>query len=110
MKTKRILAFSLLVLFLNSCMIRSLAALTSSNLKEKPVKEVVIDFEDVYGLMVVPVVIEGKTYRFIFDTGAGSTVISKEISELKSFKKTRRTKRTRSKPTHLLKKLSPSLQ
>ena len=87
MKTKRILAFSLLVLFLNSCMVRSLVALTSADLAEKQKQEAVIKYEDVYGLMIVPVIIEGKTYRFIFDTGAGSTVISKEISELKGFKK-----------------------
>lgn len=86
MKTKRILAFLLLVLFLNSCVVRSLATLTSSNLVEKPKEEVVIKYEDTYGLMIIPVVIEGKTYRFIYDTGAGSTVISREISELKSFK------------------------
>jgi len=31
--------------------------------------------------------IDGKTYRFIFDTGAQTTVISKELSELPAFKR-----------------------
>lgn len=32
-------------------------------------------------LMFVPLTINGKTYRFIFDTGAGSTFISKRFAD-----------------------------
>jgi predicted aspartyl protease len=86
MKAKRIITFLLAISILQSCVIRSLLVVSSADLNDYKSKEIAIPFEEVYGLMVVPIVIEGKTYRFIFDTGAGSTVISSELAELVSFK------------------------
>ena len=84
---KRFIAVSLLLLFLHSCGIRSLLVVSSADLKDYQPKEITIPYEEVYGLIVVPIVIDGKTYRFIFDTGAGTTVISAELAKLPSFKR-----------------------
>lgn len=86
MKAKRIITFLLAISLLQSCLVRSLLVVSSADLSDYKPKEIAIPYEEVYGLMVVPIVIEGKTYRFIFDTGAGSTVISSELAELAAFK------------------------
>ncbi len=84
---RRITAFLLLLLILQSCMIRSMVVISKAEFSENSSKEVTIAYTDSAGLMVIPIVIEGKTYRFIFDTGAQTTVISTELSQLTSFKK-----------------------
>lgn len=58
----------------------------SGNISEKEfVKEV--QFEEVLGLMVLPVEIEGETYRFLFDTGATSVISSDLFHKLNLKKK-----------------------
>ena len=39
------------------------------------------DFDFSSGIMVIPVYIKGKKHEFIFDTGASTTIISKEAAE-----------------------------
>ncbi|ANH80458.1 hypothetical protein A8C56_05145 [Niabella ginsenosidivorans] len=46
----------------------------------------VIPYEDATGLLIVPVTIEGKTYRFLFDTGA-FTAIAPELDSILQLKK-----------------------
>ncbi|MBS1646741.1 MAG: clan AA aspartic protease [Bacteroidetes bacterium] len=41
----------------------------------------VLPYEDVFRTIVLTVKIKGQPYRFIFDTGAGGTVISKELAK-----------------------------
>lgn len=86
MTPKRLIAFTLVILFLHSCTVRSLLVISNAELTDYKPTEIAIPYEEVYGLMLVPIVIEGKTYRFVFDTGAGSTVISAELAKLTSFK------------------------
>jgi len=86
MNPKRLIAFSLLILVLHSCALRSMMVVSKAELKDYKPKEITIPFEEVYGLMIVPIVIDGKTYRFLFDTGAGTTVISAELAQLPAFK------------------------
>lgn len=80
-------AFLCIALILQSCALRSAMVISKAEAQENAPETMSISYTDSYGLVVVPVVIEGKTYRFIFDTGAGTTVVSTEIAALSSFKK-----------------------
>ena len=48
---------------------------------EKPAEDVKIALTEKSGLMWIPVVINGKTYDFILDTGASFTMISQDLAK-----------------------------
>lgn len=71
---------------LQSCSIKSLRVISKADLKEFKEPQS-IDFQKSLGLIVLPVEIEGEKYRFIFDTGAQTTIISKQLSEKLEYKR-----------------------
>src|SRR5690606_11198030 len=79
--------FLLLILFLTSCN-NSLINLFKKceYSKKKHIVEVPFTLEN--GLIIIPVTIEGETYRFLFDTGAPN-VISTELSSKLTTKRKR---------------------
>jgi len=82
---KRFLIFSLLLL--TSCQQQLIGLFQKGEyMRHNEVIEVPFTVEN--GLMIIPVDIEGETYRFLFDTGAPN-VVSTELSERLKLKKSR---------------------
>lgn len=82
---KRFLIFSLLLL--TSCQQQLIGLFQKGEyIRHNEVIEVPFTVEN--GLMIIPVDIEGETYRFLFDTGAPN-VVSTELSERLKLKKSR---------------------
>ena len=75
-----LILFGATYLCFNSCSLQSLRVISKAELKS-PKEAQLIDFYKTLGLIVVPVKIEGEVYRFIFDTGAQTTIISKHLSK-----------------------------
>ena len=79
-----ILAFAVIVLpacnIINS--IRAVKTISACKIGQRNFKEV-IPFQNKYGFIVLKVKINGdpQQYEFIFDSGAGTTVLSKEIAD-----------------------------
>lgn len=61
--------------------------------------EVKIPYENKARLIIIPVTINGKTYRMLFDTGATISVVSREVAEELGLKKRSSTKVTDSRNT-----------
>jgi hypothetical protein len=68
-------------------MYRSAYKLSQAGLRNAPSKPLEIRFSNDFDLVIIPVVIKGKTYRFAYDTGAQTTLISKELAESEGVKK-----------------------
>lgn len=82
---KRFLIFSLLLL--TSCQQQLIGLFQKGEyMRHNEVIEIPFTVEN--GLMIIPVDIEGETYRFLFDTGAPN-VVSTELSERLKLKKSR---------------------
>jgi predicted aspartyl protease len=75
------------VLFLTSCQ-QQIIGLFKKGEYEKQEDIVEVPFIIENGLIIIPVDIEGETYRFLLDTGAPN-VVSKELAEKLNFKKKR---------------------
>ena len=77
---KAVIYFSLVLLLTSSCfMSKTVQLAKGGELKTTSVyKE--FDFEYFKGMIYVPVQIKGKTYNFIFDSGAFMNVISVELA------------------------------
>lgn len=76
----KLTAFVLFILiFFNSCVL-SFSQLMRRGETINNDFEVTVKFDEYLGLVIVPVEINGKTYRFLFDTGA-TTGISSDLNE-----------------------------
>lgn len=73
--------------FLQSCAIRAAMNGHKGTLGKKSILPDSINLENNNGILIIPVKIQGKTYRFIYDTGAQISVVSKEIVEQAKLKK-----------------------
>lgn len=79
--------FFVLLLLLTSCQQHIIGLFKKGEYAKK--EEIVeIPFTIESGLIIIPVEIEGETYRFLLDTGAPN-VVSKELSDKLKFKKKR---------------------
>ncbi len=80
---------TLLIVFflcLPSCSIKSLRVISKAELNHFETNQS-INFQRSLGLIVVPIEIEGQMYRFIYDTGAQTTIISTRLSEKLNLKR-----------------------
>lgn len=71
---------------ISSCAFRALKTLSNAELSNNSTSYK-IDFNEEYGLAVIPLTIEGVKYNFVFDTGAQTTVISSRLSKKIAFDK-----------------------
>lgn len=88
MKSKVSSIFILVILFLLTSCQKQVLGLFKKGEYSKNEEIVEVPFTIENGLIIIPVQIEGETYRFLLDTGAPN-VISKELSEKLSLKKSR---------------------
>lgn len=82
MSSKPLLVLLLLLFsfLFNSCKtLKSLLIISKADVNVLKEKET-FTYENSFSLLVVTVKIKGKPYRFVFDTGANATVISKELA------------------------------
>ncbi|MDF1867841.1 MAG: aspartyl protease family protein [Saprospiraceae bacterium] len=75
----------LIVLFQLGCTMQLSNAFQQGSLQSNEFREI-IHFENKIGLIILPVKLKGKTYNFLFDTGAPLS-ISKELQAMISYKK-----------------------
>jgi predicted aspartyl protease len=76
---KRVLLSILLIAILSACGIRSAFILKKTTPPELNEKTVVLNYIENRSAIILPVKINNKKYRFVYDTGAQATLISKEI-------------------------------
>ena len=74
----KIFYFMTLLLFLNSCNVKHYTLLKKAKLEQKIEKQN-IPYEEIYDFVIIPVKIDGDTYRFLFDTGAQTTLITENL-------------------------------
>ena len=88
MKSLRSLSISIIIVFglsvLNSCAPSWSETFQSGSISKQDFTET-INMELIKGVIIIPVEINGKTYRFLFDTGAINS-ISEEMQEELDFK------------------------
>lgn len=70
-----------IIFLINSCALKSVSILSKAELKSSADGQTLISYDNSFGLVVIPVTINGKVYRFVFDTGAQTTVVSKELAD-----------------------------
>lgn len=81
---KLIFYAAIFVFIISSCTTHWTTAVRSGKVVKESFNET-INFEEKLGLIIIPVVIKGKTYRFLWDTGATS-IISVELQDEYQFK------------------------
>lgn len=69
------------IFLINSCALRSVNILSKAEFKNSSEGQIVVTYDNSFGFVVIPITIKGKVYRFVFDTGAQTTVVSKELAE-----------------------------
>lgn len=74
----QLLIFVLVPILLASCIVTQMGVLQNSDIYSDAPSS--IHFDSPYGLIIIPVKIKGKTYRFLFDTGFQTSSISKELA------------------------------
>jgi predicted aspartyl protease len=79
-----LVTFLFVFIIISSCTTHWTKAIRSGSVLNEPFTET-IKFEEKLGLIIVPVEINGKTYRFLWDTGATSS-ISEELQGEFQFK------------------------
>ena len=77
---KRIFTLLVLILFVSSMLAQDIN-LNQGNIKQKKYLQK-IPYENINGMLIVPVTINEKTYNFLFDTGAPLTISDKLLKEL----------------------------
>lgn len=82
---KRILIFFCAFITFSCNLIKSAHTLALAHINTLNGKAV-IPYEKYLSLIIINISIKGKPYRFIFDTGAGATVISTELAKETGFK------------------------
>ena len=70
-----------IIFLINSCALKSVSILSKADLLSSANGQTLISYDNSFGLVVIPVTINGKVYRFVFDTGAQTTVVSKELAD-----------------------------
>lgn len=79
--TKRSFLSVVLIAILSSCAIRSAFIIKKTTAPQLEDKTIVLNYIENRSAIILPVYINGKEYRFVFDTGAQATLISKEIMD-----------------------------
>lgn len=69
------------IFLISSCALKSVNILSNANFEDSPDGQNVLTYDHSFGLVVIPMTINGKVYRFVFDTGAQTTVVSKELAD-----------------------------
>lgn len=87
MRTGFFLAIIILSFLVNSCVFRALKTISNAELSNSVYDNVDIDYNEAFGLAIIPVTIEGVNYNFVYDTGAQTTVISSKLSKKIAFDK-----------------------
>lgn len=75
----RFFILSCIPLFLSACLVTRMGVLQSANIDS--LLPSTVPFEIHYGLLFIPVKIQGKTYHFLFDTGFQTSAISKGLAD-----------------------------
>lgn len=74
-------AILILSFLVNSCAFRALKTISNAELSNTVYENEDIDYNEAFGLAIIPVTIEGVKYNFVYDTGAQTTVISSKLSK-----------------------------
>lgn len=78
-KLSHIVLILITILLTSSCTLKTAILLSKAKLKNATSSQV-IPYKNVFGLCVIPVQIEGKTYHFVVDSGAQTTLVTQEIA------------------------------
>ena len=73
-----LICYLILLIILVGCSMRWTEAIQMGGISQQEFEEVV-DIEVTRGLIIVPVIINGETYRFLFDSGAPFSISEKRI-------------------------------
>ena len=84
---KGLLFLFLTSLFFSCGSIRTAIILSKTSVINLPKKKSLMKFDNSFSLVILKVTIKGKSYRFVYDTGAGITLVSKDAAKAIGLKK-----------------------